>query len=115
MLTVHPEHWPADRLIEAVITVVWLIGITNAINFLDGVDGLADRHDARSVALLFFLIAWPTRQSYLSYLTIAARGRLPRLSAVQLETGEGLPGRRGLDLPGLSHRRARRHGLLGAQ
>lgn len=39
-LTFLPAGWWGN-LLEIVITVIWLIGLTNAINFLDGIDGLA--------------------------------------------------------------------------
>lgn len=68
-----PYDWPAALTLNAAITVVWLIGVANAVNFMDGVDGLAAGMIALS-ALLFFLIAWPTRQSYLAFLTIALAG-----------------------------------------
>lgn len=34
-------HMPFENLIEVLITVIWITGITNAFNFLDGIDGLA--------------------------------------------------------------------------
>ncbi|MHB9154217.1 MAG: glycosyltransferase family 4 protein [Endomicrobiales bacterium] len=73
VLTLFPTSWPAYQAMNGVITIVWLIGLANAINFLDGVDGLATSMIALS-SLLFFVIAWPTRQSYLSYLTVALAG-----------------------------------------
>lgn len=38
--TFMPQIWWGD-LIEILFTTIWLIGLTNAINFLDGIDGLA--------------------------------------------------------------------------
>ncbi|HOW28304.1 MAG TPA: MraY family glycosyltransferase [Elusimicrobiota bacterium] len=64
---------PGEALIEMAITVVWLVGITNAFNFLDGVDGLAGGMGV-VCASLFFVIAWETRQSYISYFMAALTG-----------------------------------------
>lgn len=73
VLTVVPSSVPGHYVLSAIITVLWFIGITNAINFMDGVDGLATGMTA-VCAFLFFLIAWPSRQSYLAYCTIAITG-----------------------------------------
>jgi UDP-GlcNAc:undecaprenyl-phosphate GlcNAc-1-phosphate transferase len=73
ILTIIPHSWPGWYIISAAITVIWLLGLSNAINFLDGVDGLATGM-VMICAFLFFLIAWPTRQSYLAYVTIAVAG-----------------------------------------
>lgn len=73
VITAIPYYWPFAVYLRVIVTVIWLIGLANAINFLDGVDGLVSGMVAIS-ALLFFLIAWPTRQSYLAYLVIAIAG-----------------------------------------
>lgn len=72
-ITSLPTDFPAKLAIEYVITIVWLIGIANAVNFLDGINGLASGMTALC-ALLFFLVAFPTRQSYLAYTTMALAG-----------------------------------------
>ncbi len=58
---------------ELVLTVIWMVGIANAVNFFDGMDGLATGLTAIS-ALSFFVVAQLTHQSYLGYLTIALAG-----------------------------------------
>lgn len=73
IITIVPYYWPFADYLRAGLTILWLIGIANAINFLDGVDGLVAGMVAIS-ALLFFFIAWPLRQSYLSYLLVAIAG-----------------------------------------
>jgi UDP-GlcNAc:undecaprenyl-phosphate/decaprenyl-phosphate GlcNAc-1-phosphate transferase len=73
VLTVIPCSAPFVCLLNPLITVIWLLGMANAVNFLDGVDGLVAGMVAIS-ALLFFFIAWPTRQSYLAYLLVAMAG-----------------------------------------
>ncbi len=72
LITSVPD-FPGHHYIQALVTVIWLLGMANAINFLDGIDGLVSSMSV-VCALLFFVIGWHTRQSYLSYLTIAIAG-----------------------------------------
>lgn len=58
---------------ECVLTVIWLVGVTNAINFLDGMDGLAGGLAGIS-ALCFFIIALQTNQPLIALLAIAFLG-----------------------------------------
>jgi len=58
---------------EILLTIIWVVGITNAVNFFDGMDGLATGLTA-ICSLCFFIVAVITRQSYLGYLTIALAG-----------------------------------------
>ena len=39
-ITLFPRFWVGD-FVDTILTVVWLLGITNAMNFFDGMDGLA--------------------------------------------------------------------------
>ena len=95
--------------IVPLITAVWVIALTNAVNLIDGLDGLA----AGVVAIGGGALARlrppphgarppPERQHR------AARGRdrlrdLPRLPALQLQPGPHLHGRRRRALPGSAH------------
>ena len=58
---------------EILLTVIWVVGITNAVNFFDGMDGLATGLTAIG-SLSFFIVAEITGQSYLGFLTIALAG-----------------------------------------
>ena len=58
---------------EVLLTIIWIVGITNAVNFFDGMDGLAAGLTA-ICALSFFTVAQITGQPYLGYLTIALAG-----------------------------------------
>jgi UDP-GlcNAc:undecaprenyl-phosphate GlcNAc-1-phosphate transferase len=58
---------------EIILTVIWTVGITNAVNFFDGMDGLAAGLTA-ICSLSFFVVAQITHQSYLGFLTIALAG-----------------------------------------
>ncbi|NIO49832.1 MAG: hypothetical protein GTN73_10420 [Candidatus Aminicenantes bacterium] len=58
---------------EVLLTIIWIVGITNAVNFFDGMDGLATGLIAIS-SLSFFVVAQITGQQYLGFLTIALAG-----------------------------------------
>lgn len=67
-----PNNWWGNGG-ELILTVIWMVGIANAVNFFDGMDGLATGLTAIS-ALSFFVVAQLTDQDYLGYLTIALAG-----------------------------------------
>ncbi|MBN1622062.1 MAG: undecaprenyl/decaprenyl-phosphate alpha-N-acetylglucosaminyl 1-phosphate transferase [Endomicrobiales bacterium] len=72
-ITFIPVGFPGEKIIEGFVTAFWLIGLANALNFLDGVDGLAAGLGA-VCSFLFFFIALPTEQKHLTYLTISITG-----------------------------------------
>jgi len=72
-ITVVPHGMPLELFWEYLITILWLVGLANAINFLDGINGLASGIVSLA-GILFFAIAFPTRQSYLAYMTMALVG-----------------------------------------
>lgn len=59
--------------IEILISMIWIIGITNAINFLDGMDGLATGLSVIA-SLSIFLVVVSTGQYDVTYLSIALLG-----------------------------------------
>jgi UDP-GlcNAc:undecaprenyl-phosphate GlcNAc-1-phosphate transferase len=68
-----PHWWPAATLLNALLTVLWLLTVTNAIQFLDGMDGLATGLGV--IAAIFFgIAALQTNQRYLLYLSAAMAG-----------------------------------------
>jgi len=71
-LNIFPDIWWGD-VGEIVLTFIWVVGITNAVNFFDGMDGLATGLSA-ICSLSFFVVAQITGQSYLAYITIALAG-----------------------------------------
>lgn len=73
-VTLHfaPNTWWGVML-EYVVTTLWMIGITNAFNFLDGINGLAASL-AATTCLLMGALAWHTDQSYMFYLCLAVAG-----------------------------------------
>jgi UDP-GlcNAc:undecaprenyl-phosphate GlcNAc-1-phosphate transferase len=72
-LRVVPETWPAAPALNLLLTVLWFLTVTNAIQFLDGMDGLAAGLGA--IASLFVsLTALQTSQPYLMFLAAALLG-----------------------------------------
>ncbi len=71
-ITFLPAAWWGNVL-EVVLTALWLIGITNAVNFLDGVDGLAASLTIVATAA-FGLVAVQTNQPFFLLLCAALAG-----------------------------------------
>ena len=60
-------------LANHLLTFLWVVGITNAVNFFDGMDGLAT--GVGIIASFFFsLVAIQTRQGYMMYISVALLG-----------------------------------------
>ncbi|MFA6448517.1 MAG: MraY family glycosyltransferase [bacterium] len=61
------------RIISIALSIFWIVGITNALNFLDGMDGLAT--GLTSVASgIFFIIAYRLNNPFLGYISITLCG-----------------------------------------
>ncbi|MDQ6973589.1 MAG: MraY family glycosyltransferase [Mariprofundaceae bacterium] len=69
---VAPDVWWGEGL-EYIITALWVIGITNAFNFLDGINGLAAAL-ATVTCFLMGLLAWHTDQVLMFFLCFAIAG-----------------------------------------
>jgi UDP-GlcNAc:undecaprenyl-phosphate GlcNAc-1-phosphate transferase len=61
------------HILKKLVTVVWILGITNAVNFLDGLDGLCVGYGAIS-ALFMGAIAFLTHQYFLMFLALSLAG-----------------------------------------
>ncbi|MEA3307430.1 MAG: MraY family glycosyltransferase, partial [Elusimicrobiota bacterium] len=61
------------KIFSYAISVIWLVGITNAFNFMDGIDGLALSMGA-ICSLLFLGIAWNSDQYMVSFLSASLAG-----------------------------------------
>jgi UDP-GlcNAc:undecaprenyl-phosphate GlcNAc-1-phosphate transferase len=73
MLHVVPQSLPGAAVLNALLTLLWFLTVTNALQFLDGMDGLAAGLGA--VAALFFgMAALQTGQRYLMYLAAPLAG-----------------------------------------
>ena len=85
--------------LSALVTVLWVVGMANAINFIDGLDGLAAGITAIAAGSFFLYGARldRRRRARARQPRPAARdhhrGGVPRLPAVQLPPGQDLHGR----------------------
>lgn len=72
VLTLFPSGLPGD-VANILLTLLWIVGITNAFNFFDGMDGLAT---GLAILIAFFmgLVAFDTNQPYLGWLALAMIG-----------------------------------------
>jgi UDP-GlcNAc:undecaprenyl-phosphate/decaprenyl-phosphate GlcNAc-1-phosphate transferase len=62
-----PRSWPGSVPMNFLLTLLWFLTVTNALQFLDGMDGLAAGLGAIA-ALFFSLAALQTNQPYLMFL-----------------------------------------------
>ena len=62
-----PTSWPGSVPVNFLLTLLWFLTVTNALQFLDGMDGLAAGLGAIA-ALFFSLAALQTNQPYLMFL-----------------------------------------------
>ncbi len=67
-----PDTWWGHSL-EYIVTAFWMVGITNAFNFLDGINGLASAL-AAATCLMMGLLAWHTGQTYMLFVCLAVAG-----------------------------------------
>ncbi|MBD3272223.1 MAG: hypothetical protein GF384_06780 [Elusimicrobia bacterium] len=66
-------HIMGEHIIEIIITFIWIIGITNAVNFLDGINGLVSGMGALC-GLMFLILSWNLRQNSVVLVTVALAG-----------------------------------------
>ncbi len=72
-LILMPRTWFGSTMVNGLLTVVWVVGITNAMNFFDGMDGLAPGL-ATIMAFFIGVLAFQTSQPFLGWLAIALLG-----------------------------------------
>ncbi len=72
VLKLYPMTW-WGKSISIVLSIVWIMGITNATNFLDGMDGLAAGLGAVASGV-FFIIAYRLNSPYLGFVSITLCG-----------------------------------------
>jgi UDP-GlcNAc:undecaprenyl-phosphate GlcNAc-1-phosphate transferase len=72
LLTLFPQTL-LGQTANIVVTALWIVGITNAFNFFDGLDGLAGSLTV-IIAGFMGLIAFQTRQPLLGWMTVALVG-----------------------------------------
>jgi len=59
--------------LNVLFTILWIIGITNAMNFIDGMDGLASGI-AVIIAMFMGVVAFQTDQPFMGWISIAMMG-----------------------------------------
>ena len=59
--------------LNVLFTLLWIIGITNAMNFIDGMDGLASGI-AAIMAMFMGIVAYQTNQPFMGWIAIAIMG-----------------------------------------
>ncbi len=73
MLQIIPRSWPGAEALNFALTILWFLTVTNAVQFLDGMDGLAAGLGA--IASFFISVtALQTAQGYLMFLSAALLG-----------------------------------------
>ena len=74
ILTIVPETYGAFSSVgNVILTAVWIIGITNAMNFFDGMDGLAAGMGA-IIAFFLGVVAFQTFQPFIGWVAVAVIG-----------------------------------------
>lgn len=72
-LTLFPTWTLWGQALNALLTILWVVGITSALNFFDGMDGLAA--GLAAIAAFFLgIIAFQTRQVFLGWIAAALLG-----------------------------------------
>ncbi len=73
ILDLFPIKTTWGYIANAVFTVIWIVGITNAMNFFDGMDGLATGLSA-IIALFIGIVSFQTHQPFMGWIAIAVMG-----------------------------------------
>lgn len=58
---------------NALLTVIWIVGITNAMNFFDGMDGLATGLGA-IISIFIGIVSYQTDQPFMGWIAVAVLG-----------------------------------------
>ncbi len=73
ILDLFPIHTTWGYLLNAALSIIWIVGLTNAMNFIDGMDGLAAGVSA-IISLFLGLVAFQTNQPFMGWIAIAMMG-----------------------------------------
>lgn len=73
ILDLFPIHTTWGYLLNAALSIIWIVGLTNAMNFIDGMDGLATGVSA-IISLFLGLAAFQTNQPFMGWISIAMLG-----------------------------------------
>jgi UDP-GlcNAc:undecaprenyl-phosphate GlcNAc-1-phosphate transferase len=73
ILDLFPVKTMWGYIANSVLTVIWIVGITNAMNFFDGMDGLATGLSA-IIAMFIGIVSFQTHQPFMGWIAIAVLG-----------------------------------------
>jgi len=73
ILKLFPIHTTWGYFLNAAFSIIWIVGLTNAMNFIDGMDGLATGVSA-IISLFLGLVAFQTNQPFMGWISIAMMG-----------------------------------------
>ena len=73
ILDLFPKSTSWGYGLNAVLTILWIVGLTNAMNFIDGMDGLATGV-AAIISLFMGLVAFQTDQPFMGWIAIGMMG-----------------------------------------
>jgi len=73
MLDLFPVRTTWGFWLNLIFTIIWIVGITNAMNFFDGMDGLATGLSA-IMATFIGIVAFQTNQPFMGWMAIAILG-----------------------------------------
>jgi UDP-GlcNAc:undecaprenyl-phosphate GlcNAc-1-phosphate transferase len=73
ILDLFPIKTTWGYIANSVFTVIWIVGITNAMNFFDGMDGLATGLSA-IIALFIGMVSFQTHQPFMGWIAVALLG-----------------------------------------
>ena len=73
ILDLFPPRTTWGFWVNVVFTIIWIVGITNAMNFIDGMDGLASGLSA-IIATFMGIVAFQTDQPFMGWIAIAILG-----------------------------------------
>ncbi len=73
VLNLFPINTVWGYLLNVLFTIIWIVGLTNAMNFIDGMDGLA-AGIATIIAIFMGIVAYQTEQPFMGWIAIAMAG-----------------------------------------
>ncbi|MDO9527537.1 MAG: MraY family glycosyltransferase [Syntrophales bacterium] len=73
VLNLFPSKTTWGYLLNVLFTILWIVGLTNAMNFIDGMDGLA-AGIATIIAMFIGIVAYQTGQPFMGWIAIAMAG-----------------------------------------
>lgn len=87
------ETYGFNDIISIVITICWIVGVTNAINLLDGLDGLASGVSAIAILSLLAIFVLNGSPQIVLILVAGLLRRFNRVSSIQFQSCKNFYGR----------------------